>query len=99
MARSTSTGAVRRRFRPAIDIAKSVSRIGGQAACLHLTGRPDELDYPQFLDLECLPASAPRLEASMEMAISARAVLREILSRIASNRCRSNSRWLAGGFQ
>jgi F-type H+-transporting ATPase subunit alpha len=68
-------------FRPAIDIAKSVSRIGGQAQHARIkdeAGRM-KLDYLQFLDLEVFTRFGARLEASMEMAIRRGRVLREIL--------------------
>ena len=68
-------------FRPAIDIARSVSRIGGQAqhpAIKHEAGRM-KLDYLQFLELEVFTRFGARLEASMEAAIHKGRVLREIL--------------------
>jgi len=68
-------------FRPAIDIARSVSRIGGQAQhpCIkHEAGRM-KLDYLQFLELEVFTRFGARLEASMEAAIHKGRILREIL--------------------
>jgi F-type H+-transporting ATPase subunit alpha len=68
-------------FRPAIDIARSVSRIGGEAqhpAIKHEAGRM-KLDYLQFLELEVFTRFGARLEASMEAAIHKGRVLREIL--------------------
>ena len=68
-------------FRPAIDIAKSVSRIGGQAQHSRIkdeAGRM-KLDYLQFLELEVFTRFGARLEASMEVAIRRGQVLREIL--------------------
>ncbi len=68
-------------FRPAIDIGKSVSRIGGNAqhpAIKHEAGRM-KLDYLQFLELEVFTRFGSRLEASMEQAIRRGRVLREIL--------------------
>jgi F-type H+-transporting ATPase subunit alpha len=68
-------------FRPAIDIAKSVSRIGGQAQHARITeeaGRM-KLDYLQFLELEVFTRFGARLEAAMEVAIRRGRVLREIL--------------------
>ena len=68
-------------FRPAIDIAKSVSRIGGQAQHPRIkdeAGRM-KLDYLQFLELEVFTRFGARLEASMEIAIRRGRVLREIL--------------------
>ena len=68
-------------FRPAIDISKSVSRIGGQAQHSRIkdeAGRM-KLDYLQFLELEVFTRFGARLEASMEVAIRRGRVLREIL--------------------
>ena len=68
-------------FRPAIDISRSVSRIGGQAQHSRIkdeAGRM-KLDYLQFLELEVFTRFGARLEASMEVAIRRGRVLREIL--------------------
>jgi F-type H+-transporting ATPase subunit alpha len=67
-------------FRPAIDIALSVSRIGGQAQHVRIkeeAGRM-KLDYLQFLDLEVFTRFGARLESSMEKAIQRGRALREI---------------------
>lgn len=68
-------------FRPAIDIRRSVSRIGGQAQDKHIrkeAGRM-KLDYLQFLELEAFSRFGARLEATMEKAIRRGNVLRKIL--------------------
>jgi len=68
-------------FRPAIDIRRSVSRIGGQAQHPRIkeeAGRM-KLDYLQFLELEVFTRFGARLEASMETSIRRGRVLREIL--------------------
>ena len=68
-------------FRPAIDIARSVSRIGGAAQHPRIreeAGRM-KLDYLQFLELEVFTRFGARLEESMVAAISRGRVLREIL--------------------
>jgi F-type H+-transporting ATPase subunit alpha len=68
-------------FRPAIDIAKSVSRIGGAAQHPRIkqeAGRM-KLDYLQYLELEVFTRFGARLESSMEAAIARGRVLREIL--------------------
>jgi F-type H+-transporting ATPase subunit alpha len=68
-------------FRPAIDIARSVSRIGGQAQHPRIkeeAGRM-KLDYLQFQELEVFTRFGARLEASMEAAIARGRILREIL--------------------
>ena len=68
-------------FRPAIDIAKSVSRIGGKAQHPRIKAEAGrmKLDYLQFLELEVFTRFGARLEASMEAAIERGRVLREIL--------------------
>jgi F-type H+-transporting ATPase subunit alpha len=68
-------------FRPAIDIALSVSRIGGLAQHPRIkeeAGRM-KLDYLQYLELEVFTRFGARLEASMEAAIRRGRLLREIL--------------------
>ncbi len=68
-------------FRPAIDIARSVSRIGGQAQHPRIkteAGRM-KLDYLQFQELEVFTRFGARLEASMEAVIRKGRTLREIL--------------------
>jgi F-type H+-transporting ATPase subunit alpha len=68
-------------FRPAIDITRSVSRIGGKAqhpAIKKEAGRI-KLDYLQFLELEVFSRFGARLEASMEAGIRRGRLLREIL--------------------
>jgi len=68
-------------FRPAIDIARSVSRIGGQAQHPSIkkeAGRM-KLDYLQFMELEVFTRFGARLEASMETAIMRGRILRELL--------------------
>ncbi|MBQ0720982.1 MAG: F0F1 ATP synthase subunit alpha [Gammaproteobacteria bacterium] len=67
-------------FRPAIDIAKSVSRIGGKAQhkCIKMEAGQMKLDYLQFLELETFTRFGARLESSMEKAIKRGRILREI---------------------
>ncbi|MEJ2095108.1 MAG: F0F1 ATP synthase subunit alpha, partial [Gammaproteobacteria bacterium] len=68
-------------FRPAIDIGKSVSRIGGQAQhklIKNEAGRM-KLDYLQFLELEMFTRFGAKLEASMQKSINRGRLLREIL--------------------
>jgi F-type H+-transporting ATPase subunit alpha len=68
-------------FRPAIDIRRSVSRIGGQAQHPRIKSEAGrmKLDYLQFLELEIFTRFGARLEASMEAAIRRGRALREIL--------------------
>jgi F-type H+-transporting ATPase subunit alpha len=68
-------------FRPAIDIRRSVSRIGGQAQHPRIKAEAGrmKLDYLQFLELEIFTRFGARLEASMETAIRRGRALREIL--------------------
>ena len=68
-------------FRPAIDVGRSVSRIGGAAQHPRIkqeAGRM-KLDYLQFLELEVFTRFGARLEASIEKAIRRGRVLRECL--------------------
>ena len=67
-------------YRPAIDIARSVSRIGGQAQHQQIKAEAGrmKLDYLQFLELEVFTRFGTRLEASMEKAIRRGRILREI---------------------
>lgn len=70
-----------RGFLPAIDVTRSVSRIGGKAQHPNIkkeAGRM-KLDYLQFLELEVFTRFGSRLEASMEARIRRGQVLREIL--------------------
>lgn len=68
-------------FRPAIDIARSVSRVGGQAQHPRIKEEAGsmKLTYLQFLELESFTRFGARLEASIEAAIERGLVLREIL--------------------
>lgn len=66
---------------PAIDVTKSVSRIGGKGQHPRIkeqAGRM-KLDYLQFLELEVFTRFGARLEASMEAKINRGRILREIL--------------------
>jgi len=68
-------------FRPAIDISKSVSRIGGKTqhpAIRDQTGKI-KLEYLQFLELESFSRFGQKLEASMEARIKRGRLLREFL--------------------
>jgi F-type H+-transporting ATPase subunit alpha len=68
-------------FLPAIDITRSVSRIGGRAQHPRIkeeAGRM-KLDYLQFLDLETFTRFGSKLDAAMEEKIKRGRVLREIL--------------------
>jgi F-type H+-transporting ATPase subunit alpha len=68
-------------FLPAIDLTRSVSRIGGSAQ--HPRVRKEagrmKLDYLQFLELEVFTRFGSKLEASMEAKIRRGRVLREAL--------------------
>ncbi|QSR89115.1 F0F1 ATP synthase subunit alpha [Methylacidiphilum caldifontis] len=68
-------------FLPAIDVTRSVSRIGGAAQHPHLrkeAGRM-KLDYLQFLELEVFTRFGTKLEASLEKKIARGRLLRELL--------------------
>ena len=68
-------------FRPAIDITRSVSRIGGKAQhrCIKKEAGRMKLDYLQFMELEAFTRFGARLESSIEAAINRGRILREIL--------------------
>ena len=68
-------------FRPAIDIGRSVSRIGGAAQHPRIKAEAGrmKLDYLQFLELEVFTRFGTRLEATMEKAIRRGQLLRELL--------------------
>jgi F-type H+-transporting ATPase subunit alpha len=68
-------------YLPAVDVTRSVSRIGGRAqdeAIKREAGRM-KLDYLQFLDLLVFTRFGTKLEASIEAKIKRGTVLREIL--------------------
>ena len=68
-------------FLPAIDITRSVSRIGGKAQHPRIkdeAGRT-KLDYLQFLELEAFTRFGARLEPSVEARIRRGRLLRELL--------------------
>lgn len=67
-------------FLPAIDVTKSVSRVGGQAQPPEIkkeAGRM-KLDYLQFLELEVFTRFGAKLESSMQKKIERGRILREI---------------------
>ena len=68
-------------FLPAIDITRSVSRIGGKAQHPRIKKEAGQmkLDYLQFLELEVFTRFGSQLEASMEAKIRRGRVLREAL--------------------
>jgi F-type H+-transporting ATPase subunit alpha len=87
-------------FRPAIDITRSVSRIGGKAQDMSIRDQAGQmkLDYLQFLELETFTRFGQRLEASMEARIKRGRVLREILKqdRLAPHSNFFQLAWLTG---
>lgn len=66
---------------PAIDVARSVSRIGGKAQdrTMRAEAARMKLDYLQFLELEVFTRFGSRLEPGMERSIARGRVLREVL--------------------
>lgn len=68
-------------FLPAIDITRSVSRIGGKAQdpATRREAAQVKLDYLQFLELEAFTRFGARLEAGMEQRLKRGRVLRELL--------------------
>lgn len=85
-------------FRPAIDIARSVSRIGGQAQHPRVKAEAGrmKLDYLQYQELEVFTRFGARLEVSMELAIRKGRALREILKqeRLATKSIAFQMAWL-----
>ena len=83
---------------PAVDVTRSVSRIGGKAQHERIkeaAGRM-KLDYLQFLELELFTRFGTRLEASMEAKIRRGRLLREILrqERLAPLSAEFQAAWL-----
>ncbi len=70
-----------RGFLPAIDVTRSVSRIGGKAQHHNIKNEAGrmKLDYLQFIELEVFTRFGSRLEAGMEARIHRGQVLREML--------------------
>ena len=68
-------------FLPAIDVTKSVSRVGGAAQpnSIKLEAGRMKLDYLQFKELEVFTRFGAKLEAGMQKKINRGRVLREIL--------------------
>ena len=68
-------------FRPAIDIARSVSRIGGAAQhrCIKDEAGRMKLDYLQFLELEVFTRFGARVEDAMDTSIKRGQILRVLL--------------------
>ncbi|MGR8941342.1 MAG: F0F1 ATP synthase subunit alpha [Gammaproteobacteria bacterium] len=66
---------------PAIDIGRSVSRIGGKAqhSAIKAASARIRLDYLQFLELELFARFGARLEAGIEQKLRHGRLLREIL--------------------
>jgi len=83
---------------PAIDITRSVSRIGGKAqdeAIKREAGRT-KLDFLQFLELEVFTRFGAKLDASMDQRIGRGQLLREILKqeRLDPQSIASHMAWL-----
>jgi F-type H+-transporting ATPase subunit alpha len=68
-------------IRPAIDVGKSVSRIGGQAQHQQIKRQAAriKLDYLQFQELEAFTRFGARLEAQMQARLQRGRILREML--------------------
>jgi len=66
---------------PAIDVTRSVSRVGGKGQHPRIKEKAGrmKLDYLQYLELEVFTRFGSRLEASMESKITRGRVLRELL--------------------
>jgi F-type H+-transporting ATPase subunit alpha len=87
-------------FRPAVDIGRSVSRIGGAAQHPRIKAEAGrmKLDYLRFLELEVFTRFGARLDPAMEHAIRRGRVLREILKqdRLAPVSAEEQLGWLVG---
>ena len=85
---------------PAIDVTKSVSRVGGKGQHHRIKDKAGrmKLDYLQFLELEVFTRFGSRLEASMEAKIARGRVLRELLKqdRLAPLPIEFHLAWLTG---
>ena len=85
-------------FRPAIDIARSVSRIGGQAQHPRIKEEAGhmKLTYLQFLELEVFTRFGAKLEHQMEESIKRGRLLRELLKqdRLSPQNIEFNLAWL-----
>ena len=89
-------------FLPAIDVTRSVSRVGGKAQPPEIkeeAGRM-KLDYLQFLELEVFTRFGAKLERSMQKKIEHGRILREILKQDRVGSCSHRmANGVAGGFQ
>ena len=87
-------------FLPAIDVSKSVSRIGGKAQHPRIAEEAGhmKLDYLQFLELEVFTRFGARLEASIEAKIKRGRMLRELLKqdRLSPLPAEFQMAWLVG---
>jgi F-type H+/Na+-transporting ATPase subunit alpha len=91
---------------PAIDVRRSVSRIGGKAQdeIIRKEAAHIKLDYLQFLELEVFTRFGARLEASIEARIARGRILRQLLKqdRLAPLSIEAQMAWLVafndGGF-
>lgn len=87
-------------FRPAVDIGRSVSRIGGAAQHPRIKAEAGrmKLDYLRFLELEVFTRFGARLEAAMEKSIQRGRVLRELLKqdRLSPLAAEDQLAWLVG---
>ena len=85
---------------PAIDVTRSVSRVGGKGQHHRIKEKAGrlKLDYLQFLELEVFTRFGSRLEASMEAKIARGRVLRELLKqdRLAPLSIEFHLAWLTG---
>ena len=85
---------------PAIDVTKSVSRVGGKGQHPRIKAKAGrmKLDYLQFLELEVFTRFGSRLEPSIEAKIKCGRVLRELLKqdRLSPEPIEFQIAWLTG---
>jgi F-type H+-transporting ATPase subunit alpha len=83
---------------PAIDVTKSVSRVGGKSQHRRIKERAGrmKLEFLQFLELEVFTRFGTKLEASMEHKIAHGRILRELLKqdRLAPVSMEFNLAWM-----
>jgi F-type H+-transporting ATPase subunit alpha len=87
-------------FLPAIDVTKSVSRVGGKGQHSRIKAKAGrmKLDYLQFLELEVFTRFGSRLEPSIEAKIKRGRLLRELLKqdRLSPEPIEFHMAWLTG---
>jgi F-type H+-transporting ATPase subunit alpha len=81
--------------KPAVDVGKSVSRVGGkaQSPILKAASESLRLDYAQFLELEVFTRFGTMVDERTRKVIEHGRRIRAVLANTNSRRSRSASRW------